>query len=88
MTYHDLARKLNDAPFRPFRIKLSNSTTIDVWEPGSVIVGQTSAVLPVETVVDDKGVRVALNWKTIALSYIVEFVDLNGRGPQQKRKRA
>ena len=88
MTYHDLARKLSDEPFRPFRIKLSNATTIDVWERGSVILGQTSAVLPVETTVDDKGVRVALNWKTIALSHIVEFIDLNGRAPGSKRRRA
>lgn len=86
MTYHDLARKLADEPFRPFRIKLSNSTTIDVLDPGSVILGETSAVLPVETQVDDKGVRVALNWKTISLNHIVEFSDLNGRGSRDKRK--
>ena len=42
MTYHDLLRKLNDAPFKPFRIRLSNSTTIDVMEPGSVIVGEST----------------------------------------------
>ena len=87
MTYHDLARKLSDEPFRPFRIKLSNATTIDVLEPGSVILGQTSAVLPVETQVDDRGVRVALNWKTIALSHIVEFSDLNGRDSQRRKRR-
>ena len=86
MTYLDLARKLNDAPFRPFRIKLSNNTAIDVWEPGSVIIGRTSAVLPIETVIDDKGVRVAENWRTISISHIVEFSDLNPRERQPKRK--
>jgi hypothetical protein len=88
MTYHDLARKLHDVPFRPFRLKLTNSTTIDVLEPGSVILGETSAVLPVQTVVDEKGVRVALNWKTIALSHIVEFADLDNKEGERKRRRA
>jgi hypothetical protein len=88
MTYHDLLRKLNDAPFRPFRIKLTNSTTIDIREPGSVIVGQSSAVVPVETVYDDHGFRVVLNWRTIAISHIVEFIDLEEKDTHKKRKRA
>lgn len=87
MTSHGLLRKLNDVPFKPFRIKLSNSTAIDVLEPGSVIVGQSSAVLPVETAVDSHGYRVALNWKTIALSHILEFADLNTKDNGQKRRR-
>jgi hypothetical protein len=88
MTYHDLLRKLGDAPFRPFRIRLSNATAIDVHEPGSVIVGESSAVLPTETVVDDEGFRFVRNWKTIALSHIVEFSDLNSKeeGPKRRPK--
>jgi hypothetical protein len=75
MSYHDLARKLNDVPFRPFRIRLSNSSTVDIHEPDSVIVGESSAVVPVEMVIDDRGVRVARDWKTISISHIVEFID-------------
>jgi len=77
MTYHDLYRKLHDEPFKPFRLRLSNSTVIDVVEPGSVIVGESSAVLPVEMVQDDRGVRIARNWKTISIAHIVEFTDLD-----------
>ncbi len=86
MTYHDLARKLSDVPFKAFRIRLSNSSTIDIREPGSVIFGQSSAVVPVEMVADDRGVRVALDWKTISISHIVEFIDLKeDKGPKRKR---
>jgi hypothetical protein len=88
MTYHDLLRKLHDEPFKPFRIRLSNSSTIDVTEPGSVIVGESSAVLPIEMAEDDKGNRVALNWKTVAIAHMVEFVDLNIKGPNRRRKGA
>ena len=42
----------NDAPFKPFRIRLSNGGAIDMLEPGSVIVGESSAVLPVEVAID------------------------------------
>ncbi len=86
MTYRDLARKLNDVPFKPFRIRLSNSSTIDIRDPGSGIIGRSSAVVPVEMVVDDRGVRVALDWKTISISHVVEFVDLKtDHGPKRKR---
>ena len=88
MTYHDLLRKLHDAPFKPFRIKLSNSTTIDTREPGSVIVGESSAVLPTDTALDDRGYKVVRNWKTISISHIVEFNDLEQDRPTQKRKGA
>ena len=87
MTYRDLLRKLNDHPFKPFRIKLTNSTAIDVLEPGPVIVGRSGAILPVETSVDDRGFQVIENWKTIAINHIVEFTDLNAKS-NGRRKRA
>lgn len=83
MTYHDLHRKLHDEPFKAFRIRLANSTVIDVREPGSAIVGESSAVLPVETVVDDRGVRVARNCKTISIAHIVEFGDIEDKADQR-----
>jgi len=88
MTYHDLLRKLNDAPFKPFRIRLSNASAVDILEPGAVIVGETSAVVPTETVLDDRGYRVARNWKTIALSHIVEFVDIDVEDSGKRRRGA
>ena len=86
MTYHDLWRKLHETPFQPFRIKLSNNSAIDVREPGSVIVGESSAVVPVETVTDDRGFRVTRDWKTISIHHIVEFVDLKEKDTGPKRK--
>ena len=88
VTYHDLLLKLNDAPFKPFRIRLSNSTAIDVLEPGSVIVGESSAVLPVEMVADDRGYRIARNWKTVSISHMVEFIDIDVKDSGKRRKGA
>jgi hypothetical protein len=86
MSNHDLLRKLSDIPSKPFRLKLSNSTAIDVTEPGNVIVGDTSAVLPVDAYVDDHGFRIVRNWKTIALNHIVEFSDLDIKPDPKRRK--
>jgi hypothetical protein len=88
MTYHDLLRKLHDEPFRPFRIRLSNSSTIDVVEPGSVIVGESSAVLPVEVTVDGEGFKFVRNWKTVSIAHMVEFIDLDTKESGRKRKGA
>jgi hypothetical protein len=88
MTHHDLLRKLYDQPFKPFRIRLSNSSAIDILEPGSVIVGESSAVLPTAMTKDDKGHRVALDWKTISIAHMVEFIDLNTKSTNGKRKGA
>ena len=87
MTYHDLSGKLNDHAFKPFRIRMSNSSTIDVRHPGSIIVGESSAVVPTDTMKDDRGYTVARDWKTISISHIVEFVDLNEKDSGPKRKR-
>ena len=56
-------------------------------EPGMVVVGETSAIVPTDTIRDDRGYRIARDWKTIALSHIVEFIDINVK-PDDKRKRA
>lgn len=87
MTNRDLLRKLNDVPFKPFRLKLSNSTAIDMTEAGSVIVGEASAVLPVDAFIDDQGYRIVRNWKTIALSHLVEFSDLDAKPGESKRRK-
>jgi hypothetical protein len=88
MTYHDLLRKLNDVPFQPFRIRLSNGSAVDIREPGSVIVGESSAVVPVETAMDERGYRFARDWKTISIRHIVEFIDIHEKDRGPKRKRA
>ena len=87
MTYTDLYLKLNDHPFKPFRIKLVNNTTYDVTEPWMVMVGESSAIIATQTRVDERGHRIAAEWRTISIAHIIEFQDLNVP-PEAKRKRA
>ena len=65
-----------------------NSSMIDVRHRCSIILAEASAVVPTETVTDDRGCTVARDWKTISISNIVEFVDLNEKDSGPKRKRA
>lgn len=87
MSPRDLLNRLHDEPFRPFRVKLTNSTTIDVRNPGLVIVGPTSAVMPLQTQEDDMGYMLVTQWRTIALSHMVEFAEITTKGNGSKRKR-
>ena len=64
MTPQDLLNKLHDAPFKPFRVRLSDNVTYDVTDPGVAIVGPTSAVLPVVTNKDDLGYTLVTQWRT------------------------
>ncbi|MDQ3439241.1 MAG: hypothetical protein M3478_02690 [Planctomycetota bacterium] len=72
MAPQDLFDKLHDEPFKPFRVRLSNASTIDVLDAGSVIVGPTSAIMPLEHG-EDEELRLVRRWKTVALSHMVEF---------------
>lgn len=76
MSPQDLLNRLHDAPFKPFRVRLSNNSTIDILEPGLVIVGPTSAVMPIQTAKDDFGYTLVTQWRTIALAHMVEFADI------------
>ena len=87
MAPHDLLNKLHDEPFKPFRVRLSNNNTIDVLDAGSVVVGPTSAIMPLEYVEDERGVKLVLRWKTVALSHMVEFVDIDTKPNGSKRRR-
>jgi len=70
---------LRREPFRPFRVHLSNNTTMDVLtQRGSVIVGPKSAIMPLQYGDTECGHKLVLRWKTVALDEIVEMVDLEG----------
>jgi len=86
MSPQDLLNRLHDEPFVPFRVRLSNNTTIDINEPGLVVVGPTSAIMPILTAKDDFGYTLVTRWRTIALSHIIEFSDINP--PKGKAKRS
>jgi hypothetical protein len=87
MTYHDLHRKLSDQPFKPFRVRLVNNQAYDIWAPWMAIPGQSSAVIATQTVEDDKGVRVATDWKTVSIQHMLEFSDLDEKSNGSRRKK-
>jgi hypothetical protein len=88
MTDRDLLNKLHDQPFQPFRVRLSNNSTMDVLDPNTVVVGPTSAIMPLETVMGEHGYYLVARWRTVALSHMVEFTDIDPPKSASKRKRA
>ena len=86
VTYAHLLQELHGEPFQPFRIILSDGRHFDVSEPSRVLVGESSAVVVSQTREDERGYRVALDWRTISIAHIVEFQDIDVP-PRRKRKR-
>jgi len=85
MTHHDVLRKLDDHPFKPFRIRLVNTTTYDIHDPGMILVGDSSAVIATQNIRDEKGHRTTTDWRTVSISHMLEFADLEPSG-NGKRK--
>ena len=83
----DLIGRMNDQPFKPFRIHLTDGDAIDVPAPGMVIVGKNTAVLPNRFTRDEEGHTVADTWRTISLIHIVQFSDLDEHVNGKRRKR-
>lgn len=85
----DLMAKLQDRPFHPFRIHMSDGTIISVTTPELVMVGTATAVLPRRVMRSDAGWAIADTWQTISLRHIVRFTNAttsaNGRGRRRKR---
>lgn len=79
MTSKDLIRRLEDAPFKPFRMRMVNNTVYDVFDPGMVIVGDTSAVVATQNIRDESGRRVATDFRTVSISHILEFSDIDDK---------
>jgi len=87
MTHHDLLRKLDDQPFKPFRIRLVNNTTYHVFDPGMVIVGDSSAVIATRNIRDESGHRVTTDWRTVSIAHMLEVNDLQTPANGSKRKK-
>lgn len=89
MRLKDLVNRVNDRPFKAFRIHLSDGTAIPVTEPGMMIIGPSSAVLPTEFG-NEEGERVATRWRTIAIAHMVQFSDVDepvmGKRPKRRGK--
>jgi hypothetical protein len=88
MRTRDLLNKLHDQPFQPFRVRLSNNTTIDVLDPNTVVVGPSSAIMPIETLRDSSGYYVVSRWRTVALAHMVEFTDIEPPKSNSRRRKA
>ena len=88
MTDRDLLNKLHDRPFQPFRVRLSSNSTMDVLDPNTVVVGPSSAIMPVEAALGEHGYYVVTKWRTVALAHMVEFTDIDPPKSASKRKRA
>jgi len=82
-----LLNRLYDQPFKGFRVRLSNNATLDVTDPGLVIVGPISAVMPIQTAKDDLGYTLVTQWRTFALDHMVEFADIDPPRESRSRKR-
>jgi hypothetical protein len=52
-----------------------------------MVVGPTSAIMPLEYVDDDRGLKLVLRWKTVALAHMVEFIDIDQKQNGSKRRR-
>lgn len=85
MRHSDLLNRLEDRPFRPFRVHLTDGTIVDVPDAGMVIVGRSTAVLPTRFSQDEEGRRLADRWRTIDLVHIVQFSDLDDEGNGDRR---
>jgi hypothetical protein len=83
----NLLDRLNDRPFKPFRIHISDGSRLDIVEPGMVIVGETTAVLPSVWTKDEEGRRLAKHWRTIALAHMVQFGDIDETLENKRRRR-
>jgi hypothetical protein len=88
MRTEDLNHKIYDRPFRPFRIHLSDGSTIPVMNGGLVLVGESSAIVPTEVGHDSDGHPTVRRWRTIALAHIVQFSDVDkpvtGKRPKKR----
>lgn len=83
----DLLRRLEDRPFKPFRIHLTDGTTLEVLQAGMVVVGAHSAVVPSRYGKVVRGIRLAEDWRTIDILHITQFSDLSERSNGKHRRR-
>lgn len=83
----DLLKRLSDQPFKPFRIHISDGTVLDLDQPGMVIVGESTAVLPTLFVTDADGYRLAKKWRTVTVDHITQLSDIESPGCKRRKRR-
>ena len=67
---------------------MSDGTKLDVTDPGMVVVGISSAIVPIKWGKDEDGRKLALNWRTIALAHIVQFSAINGTNEKRRARKS
>lgn len=77
MTAVDLNQRLYDTSFRPFRVHLSDGSSIPVANAGMVLVGESSAILPTKLAHDAEGFPLVRRWRTVALAHMVQFTGID-----------
>jgi hypothetical protein len=87
MRLRDVVHRLNDLPFKPFKIHLSDGSILLVHENGPVILGRSSAVFPTEYEKDAEGYKIAKHWRTVAFSHMVQFSNMDETIGGKRRKR-
>jgi hypothetical protein len=87
MQSRDLNLRLHDQPFRAFRIHLSDGSSLAVTHGGMVLVGESSVVLPTELDRDSDGYPIVKRWRTVALSHMVQFSDLDEPVSGKRKKK-
>jgi len=56
---------------------LADGSSIAVTNAGTLSVGETSAIVPVELGRDSNGHPLVKRWRTVALAHIVQFSDID-----------
>ena len=89
MTRHDFNLRLHDQPFRPFRVHLSDGSMIPVMNPGLAFVGESTVLMPTEVGNDPEGFPLVKRWRTVSLSHMVQFSDVDepATGTRSKKRR-
>ncbi len=83
----DLLDRMNDKPFKPFRVHLSDGSQVNVNDSGMVMIGESSVILPTIWTKDEEGRRFVKHWRTIAISHIVQLGDIDETVEGKRRKR-
>jgi hypothetical protein len=86
MRARDLIQRLEDKPFKPFRVHLSDGTILAVPEHWMVVVGDTTAIIPSKYGRDEDGYRIAKRWRTVDLLHIVQFSDMGDRANGRRHR--
>jgi hypothetical protein len=80
----DLIDRVNDCPFKPFCLCLSDGSRIDVLKPAMVLIGEDSAVMTTAWTEDKEGRQFAKRWRTVAFDHVVRIGQNHCRGKESR----